>query len=132
MHRKKENPMQANPANAVALRERFDVLYAEGRIDDIGEVFYAADAMLLPPDADPVRGRAAIVAYLKGLREQSGKGVFGVMRTTTEGNLAYIAGTASFPALGLDCVTLETYERQADGSWKCVVDMFHSRRPAAA
>jgi hypothetical protein len=31
--------------------------------------------------------------------------------------------------MGLDCVTLETYERQSDGSCKCVVDMFHSRKP---
>ncbi|MCC2657400.1 MAG: hypothetical protein K0Q76_2508 [Panacagrimonas sp.] len=123
--------MQSQPANAVALRELFDVYYAEGRINEIGEVFYAPDALLLPPDAEPVRGRAAIVDFLKGLREQSGKGVFGVMRTATEGGLAYIAGTAAFPALGLDCVTLETYERQADGAWKCVVDMFHSRKPAA-
>lgn len=123
--------MQAKPENAVALRERFDVLFAEGRIDEIGEVFYAPDAMLLPPDADPVRGRPAIVAYLKGLREQSGKGVFGVMRTQTDGGVAYIAGTATFPAMNLDCVTLETYERQADGIWKCVVDMFHSRKPVA-
>lgn len=123
--------MQAKPENAVALREYFDVRWAEGRIDEIGEVFYARDAMLLPPDAEPVRGRAAIVDYLKGLRAQAGKGVFGVMRTTTEGGLAYIAGTAAFPAMGLDCVTLETYERQSDGSWKCVVDMFHSRKPVA-
>lgn len=123
--------MQARPANALELRERFDTLYAEGRIDEIGEVFYAPDALLLPPDAEPVRGRAAIVAFLERLREQSGKGVFGVLRSDTEGGLAYIAGTAAFPSLGLDCLTLETYRRQADGTWKCVVDMFHSRRPPA-
>lgn len=123
--------MQATPSNAVQLRERFATLFAEGNIDQIGETFYAPDAMLLPPDAAPVRGRPAIVAFLKGLREQSGKGVFGVLRETSEGGLAYIAGTAAFPDVGLDCVTLETYQRQADGSWKCVVDMFHAQGPAA-
>lgn len=117
-------------SNPIQLREQFSTCFADGRIDEIGEFFYADDAVLLPPDTEPVKGRAAIVAFLKTLRQNSGKGVFGVFRDALDGSVAYIAGTASFPAIGLDAVTLETYQRQADGSWKCVVDMFHSRRPA--
>lgn len=122
----------ASSENAVQLRERFSESWAADRIDEIGDFFYADDAILMPPDSPPVHGRAQIVSYLKGLRAQAGVGVFGVLRTTTEGGLAYIAGTAVFPAAKLDCVTLETYQRQRDGTWKCVVDMFHSSKPASA
>lgn len=88
------------------------------------------DAILLPPNAAPILGRPGIVTFLKELRGKSGAGVFTVIDSYTEGNLAYIVGEAEFPSIDLHCSTLEAYRKQADGSWKCVADMFHSQKAA--
>lgn len=108
------------------LREAFVELWNEERLDEIGEAFYAEDALILPPGHEPVRGRDQIVDFLKEfLRQIGGKTEFGVIETVTDVNLAYAAGTFAVPHLGLKGTTLETYRRLADGTWKCVVDMWH-------
>lgn len=112
--------------NAQELRRRFGELWNEERIDDIGDVFYATDALILPPDQEPIRGRGRIVDFFKELRKVAGDIDLGVIEAVTDGGLAYIAGTFAFPLVGAQGLTLETYRLGGDGTWKCVTDMWHS------
>jgi ketosteroid isomerase-like protein len=93
--------------------------------------FYAADAVLLPPNGLIVRGAAAIEAFWAAFL---GQGVADAVIETTEvsasGDLAYGIGTysyavpsASFTDTGKFLIVLQ---RQADGTWKTIADQFNS------
>ena len=116
-----------------AVRACFPVLFNAGKIDELGESFYAEDAYALPPDHKPIRGRREIVRYIRDLRE-SGDVRFelGILETVAEGDRGYLIGTYVMTSGGktVEGVTHEAFRRQADGSWKCVVDMWHNSAPA--
>jgi len=116
-----------------AVRAKWPVLFNGGKVDELGEWFYAEDAYALPPDRDPIRGRRAIVEYFREVRG-SGDTRFelGVIETVAAGDMGYLVGTYVFTsgAKSVNGVTHEAYRRQADGSWKCVVDMWHNSEPA--
>jgi ketosteroid isomerase-like protein len=110
------------------LRSQWAPHFNSGKIDELGELFYADDARILPPDHGLVRGRPEIVRFLREARD-SGDVNFelGVIDTQVVGDLGYLVGTYVFTNAGVasDGLTLETYRQQDDGSWKCVVDMWH-------
>lgn len=116
-----------------AVRARWPVLFNARKMDELGEWFYAEGAVALPPEHAPVRGRKSIVEYFRGVAE-SGDATFelGVIDTVCEGDLGYLVGNYVFTSGGksVNGVTLETYRRQRDGSWKCVVDMWHNAEPS--
>jgi ketosteroid isomerase-like protein len=116
-----------------AVRAEWPVLFNAGRMDELGEHFYAEDAWALPPDTEPVRGRGKIAQFFRQVYE-SGEVHFelGVIETVAEGDLGYLVGTYVFTASGksVNGVTHEAYRREADGTWKCVVDMWHNSEPA--
>lgn len=111
-----------------AVRERWPKLFNARQMDELGAWFYAEDAIALPSGMGPVRGRQAIVDYFRSVRD-SGDVRFElqVIETHAEGDLGYLVGTYDFTRDGktVKGTTLETYRRQPDGSWKCVVDMWH-------
>ena len=115
-----------------AVRARYSVLFNAGEMDELGEHFYAEDAWALPPDAEPVKGRSNIVQFFRQDHESGERIELGVIDTVAEGDLGYLVGTYVSTADGksVNCVTLETYRRQADGSWKCEVDIWHNSEPA--
>jgi ketosteroid isomerase-like protein len=113
-----------------ALRARWPEHFNSGRIEELGELFYAEDGKALPPDHDLVTGRAEIARFLREVRD-SGDVRFelGVVETKVSGDMGYLVGTYVFTdATGTahDGFTLETYRLQGDGTWKCVVDMWHN------
>lgn len=111
-----------------AVRAQFPVLFNEGKFDELGEWFYAEDAMALPAGQEPIRGRAAICAFFADLWANAGlRFDLGVIQTVADDDIGYLVGTyvARTPGGSVPGVTHEAYRRQPDGSWKCHVDMWH-------
>jgi len=84
---------------------------------------------MLPPNHEPIRGRAAILAYLKSIRDVAGDAQTGdhLMRGTPSGNTVSWVGLYIFGKLRI--TSHELYVRQPDGSMRNAVDMFGYRDP---
>jgi uncharacterized protein (TIGR02246 family) len=106
-----------------------------GDAEKIAEV-YAEDAALFAPNLPPQKGRAAVKAFWGGFLDAYTVR-FEVVSDTIEGrgDLAYNQGHYRFTAVpkakGVPGVAdegkfLEILRKQADGSWKYVVDMYSS------
>lgn len=112
-------------------RARFPVLFNEGRFDELGAWFYTEDAVAMPANQEPIEGRAAICDYLSGLREQNGlRFELGLIKTVAGEDSAHLIGTYVATAgdgTRAEGVTHEAWVLQADGTWKCSVDMWHDR-----
>jgi uncharacterized protein (TIGR02246 family) len=99
---------------------------------------YTEDATVLPPNGPAVKGREAIVAFLETFPpiaefKQTRQQIDGL------GNLAYEIQTytAMFAPPGEPQVAdtgkvVWVWRKQADGSWKILVEMWNSDLPAAA
>lgn len=99
---------------------------------------YREDAVLNPPNAPAVRGRAAIRAWMEKLPPLT---EFRATNETIEGcdGIAYVMGTYTMTMAppGAEPVKdsgkfLEIRRRQPDGRWLYAVDMFSSDLPPAA
>ena len=107
-------------------------LYNAGDLDGLMETCYTEDAYLLPSNHPRVSGRPQIRQFFHDLRA-AGMGELSAetIQLDVSGDLAYCMGTYTF---GLPAAHggkfLEVYRRQADGSWKMVVDMFSSDQAA--
>jgi ketosteroid isomerase-like protein len=111
-----------------AVRAQFPVLFNEGKFAELGEWFYAEDAMALPFGQDPIRGRRAICDYFDDLWRNAGlRFDLNVIQTVASGDIGYLVGTyvAHMVDQHTPGVTHEAYRLQDDGSWKCTVDMWH-------
>ena len=94
---------------------------------------YADDAMLLPPDHEPVRGREAIGAYWSQGTDQ------GLEVTTlaieVNGDLGYLVGRYNLPATEEEPADSGKYvmclKRQRDGLWKLTADIWNQSGDAA-
>ncbi len=97
---------------------------------------YAENAFLLPPNSPAIRGRTAIDGFLHGFPPMT------ELTLTTDslvgnGTTAWATGryhlTLGIEGAPVDSGTfLDVREKQADGSWVYVADMFHSSIPAPA
>ena len=111
-----------------ALREAFVRHLSAGDAGKLVRGFYAEDAVLLPPHHPPVRGHEQIRDTIRGLIDAS----FGVLSIESvmvdaSGDLAYRTGRYRLGKLAPDCGKfVEVFCRQADGSWRCVADIFNS------
>lgn len=114
---------------------------AQARNADAWVAFYADDAVVLPPNAETVTTKDDIRKTITDLLALPG---ISVSWQTTKaeaarsGDLAYTYGTyilTSNAANGTPTTDhgkySEVWKKQADGSWKCVVDMWSSDTPAA-
>jgi len=103
---------------------------------------YLPDAHLLPPDAAPVEGRAAIQQFIAGFL-----GAYHVTISVSadeiegRGDLAYARGhytmegtpkAAGAPPLREEGKFLEVLRRQPDGTWRYAIDMWGPNAPPAA
>jgi ketosteroid isomerase-like protein len=106
-------------------------LFNENRIDELGDFYYAPNALLMPPNHEPIRGREKIVEYLKGLRQTAGEFQTGVppLQVVEAGDLTSVVNQGAFLQGGVRAVMHEAFQRQADGSWKVIVDMPGFRDP---
>jgi ketosteroid isomerase-like protein len=99
--------------------------------------YYAADAVRMPPDAPVMQGHAAITAWLEALPPVTGF-TLTPQAVAGDGDLAWARGTFTLdlaPA-GAKPVNMvgkwqAVYNRQADGSWLCVSDIWNTDTPMA-
>jgi ketosteroid isomerase-like protein len=104
-----------------------------GDADQLTSSFYTEDAHLLPPNHPMVTGQSQIRDTIRALLE-SGLGGLAIRpaRITSSGDFAYVIGAFSLERPTPDTGKyLEVHRRQADGSWRCVADMFSSDLPAS-
>jgi ketosteroid isomerase-like protein len=113
-----------------AVREQFPILFNEGKFDELGNWFYAEDAVALPAGRDPIEGRDAICRYFSELYDSAGlRFDLGVIQTQASTDIGYLVGTYVAHTSGnpsVPGVTHEAYRLQEDGTWKCTVDMWHN------
>jgi uncharacterized protein (TIGR02246 family) len=88
---------------------------------------YADDAVLLPPDHEPVRGRAAIGDFW---RQGTDEGLeVTTVTVEVDGNLGYLVGRYHLPATDEEPADSGKYvmclKRQRDGTWKLTADIWN-------
>jgi hypothetical protein len=85
----------------------------------------------VPPNHEPLRGRAAIAEFYKGLRDVAGEleGGAETRRGRASGNLVSVVGKYSVYSGRVRFTSHELFKRQPDGSLKYVVDMYGNRDP---
>jgi uncharacterized protein (TIGR02246 family) len=130
-------PSALTPAEEAQIRAA-DSLFAVGTntgdADRVAGV-YAEDALLMPPNAPPIKGRAAIREFWNGLLQPYAVVItLGTDQIEGRGDLAYVVGHYRFvttpkakgtPAMSPeDGKFLEVFKRQPDGSWRYVADMY--------
>jgi uncharacterized protein (TIGR02246 family) len=133
-------PPKADPARAAIERAGKVFIDAFGR-GDITAVanLYAEDAIAFPPDSDMVKGRAAIEAMWKGVRDMGVKSLeFDVVDVTSSGNLAAETGLATLhvqPAGTAEATVKVKYVvvwKKQGGSWKLYRDIWNNMPSAGA
>jgi len=116
---------------------------AASRRDVTGTVgFYGQDAVMLPPNANTIMGPDSIRqlwATMLGPSTISMSWKASKIEVAQSGELGYAYGTyqdsakdpKGGPPVNDTGKFVEVWKKQADGSWKCVVDAFNSYLPPA-
>jgi len=88
---------------------------------------YADDAVLLPPDHEPIQGREAIGAFWRQGTDEGLKVT--TLTVEVDGNLGYLVGRYNLPATDEEPADSGKYvmclKRQRDGSWKLTADIWN-------
>jgi ketosteroid isomerase-like protein len=118
-------------AEAVRMQQMFMDLYNARMFEELGARYYAEDAIALPPNHEPIRGRAAIVEYFRGARDALGEGEISgpLLEASVSGDLVSVIPQYSAHQGQLRVVAHELYKRQPDGSLLCIQDQFGFRDP---
>jgi ketosteroid isomerase-like protein len=127
-------PTTVTAEQRVLTPEEMDVefvrLWNENKLDELGEFYYAENALLMPPNHEPIRGKKAIVEELKGLRQAFGEMCcLRPMQVVQSEGLTSIGTNFASLQGGVRIVAHEAFQRQVDGSWKVIVDMVGFRDP---
>jgi uncharacterized protein (TIGR02246 family) len=88
---------------------------------------YADDAVLLPPDHEPIHGREAIGAFW---RQGTDTGLeVSTLRLEVDGSVAYLVGRYRLPPTEEEDADSGQYvlclKRQPDGAWKLTADIWN-------
>ena len=104
--------------------------------------YYSDDALVLPPNMPAINGKQGARAMWQGMFSVPGFGggwKVSKVEVARSGDLGYVTGTyelSETDAKGKPMTDkgkyLEVWKKQADGTWKCVVDMFNSDLPSDA
>ncbi len=115
-------------AEGMAVQHTFIELYNGRKWEQLGAL-YLENAIAVPPNHEPILGRAAIVEYWRGVRDTLGEAECGdPLEVTASGKLvALVSRTCSAYAGRIGFTTHELYERQPDGSLRYKFDMFGMR-----
>jgi len=128
----------ADKAAIEAQEQFFAKQMAGNHVDSVMQSYYAADAIVLGPNAPAVAGSANIAALFKSF------GPVNSMTMTTDevsgaGDVAYVRGryAMTFTPAGMAAISdsgkyLEIFRKQADGTWKNARDSFSSDVPLPA
>jgi ketosteroid isomerase-like protein len=97
--------------------------------------YYTTDAVRMPPNEPVMRGHAAITAWDTALPPVTGFTLTPRV-VVGDGNLAYASGAFTFDLAPPGAAPVNmvgkwqaTYQRQADGSWLCVSDIWNADTP---
>jgi uncharacterized protein (TIGR02246 family) len=116
-----------------AVNQEFAAAIRAQDASKVGEL-YTEDALLMPPNESPLRGRAAVVAYFAGLLK-GGKVDLALKSGSArlDGSLGYDAGQYRFelaPAGGTpvhdEGKYLVVLRKGPDGRWRMAVDTWNS------
>jgi ketosteroid isomerase-like protein len=109
------------------------------KVDD-WTAFYSDDAIVLPPNEQKVDNKEGIRKEIGTLLSSPGLSLHWTptkVEVAGSGDLAYTQGSYELTAndaRGKPATdhgkTLEIWKKQADGSWKCIADMWSSNLPA--
>jgi ketosteroid isomerase-like protein len=137
-----QKPASTQVADEAAVRqtdENWSKAAQSKKVDD-WVAFYSDDAVLLPPNDKKATGKADVRKYIGQLLMLPGLALSwepAKVEIAQSGELAYTQGNyqlTSTDAKGKAATdhgkTLEIWKKQADGSWKCVADMWSSDLPA--
>ncbi|HYC33722.1 MAG TPA: SgcJ/EcaC family oxidoreductase [Gemmatimonadales bacterium] len=124
----------AAPAPDPAAREAIEAAVSryvaasnQGDAEALTEL-YTDDAVLLPPDHAPVRGRAAIAEFWRQGTD-SGLAVT-TLRVEVDGSIGYLVGQYNLPETPSEPADSGKYvmclRRQRDGTWKLSADIWNS------
>ena len=130
---------KADPVRAAIEKQNaaFSAAFARGDVAAVAAA-YAEDAIAFPPDADLVRGRAAIQSMWQSLRDAGAKSLaLTTVDVHSSGSLAAETGTAVLkiqpPNAAEQSQTVKyvvVWKKGTDGSWKIYRDIWNSL-PAA-
>lgn len=122
-----------NRARVERLGKSFTDAFNRGDIPGVGAL-YAPDAMAFPPESDVVKGRPAIEAMWKGVRDMGIASMdFNVVDVQSSGTLMVETGRANLHVAGAGSaqatVTVKyvvVWRKQKDGKWKISHDIWNS------
>jgi uncharacterized protein (TIGR02246 family) len=121
------NPGEGGSRRAIeAAVQQYVEASNQGDADALASL-YADDAVLLPPDHEPVRGRAAIGDFW---RQGTDEGLeVTTLTVEVDGDLGYLVGRYHLPATGEEPADSGKYvmclKRQRDGAWKLTADIWN-------
>ena len=132
-----------DPADVQAIKDTgsaWDKAWNAGNTEALASGYYTADAVTMGPYQPAVAGKDAIRASLQKYFDQhAGEGRSVVEDVRVSGDLAVARGTAegksSLKAGGYSAQAkdkwITAFQRQADGSWRALWDIFNSDLPVA-
>ena len=127
-----EERKAAEEATVMATRqaeEHFRELWNANKLDQLVAEIYTDESVVVPPNHEPVRGRAAIREFLGPVRYELGeysRDDYSCHPTSSE-TLVSMFCLLKFRSGTLQFNAHEAWQRQADGSMRNMVDMFGSR-----
>ena len=136
-------PLSAAAQQQLLQRDQeWSALAAAGQDVEKTASFWADDAVIIPPGQPVIEGKQAIRAFVAGAFRTPGFHIRWKSETpvlSPDGKLAYLRGTNWITVAGADGVPVTTsaramtvWRREADGQWRCVVDMWNEAPAAAA
>jgi ketosteroid isomerase-like protein len=122
------DPLATKATQAI---DRFIKLWNENKLDELVAGHYTDDSIMLPPNHEVIRGRAAILEFLKGARDAVGDfdALEAPYSVVASGDMVSLVGKYSFRSHQIRFSSHERYERQPDGSVRCLIDMFGYAMP---
>jgi uncharacterized protein (TIGR02246 family) len=123
-------PAAPEPASRQAIQAavtRYVTASNRGDVDALMEL-YAEDAVLLPPNHEPIEGREAIGEFWRRGTDQGLE--VSTLRIETDGKIGYLVGRYRLPATAGEPADSGKYvmclQRQSDGSWRLTADIWNS------
>ncbi|HEV3362734.1 MAG TPA: nuclear transport factor 2 family protein [Acidimicrobiia bacterium] len=114
---------------AVEMDDEFVRLWNANKLDELVEFYYVDDAVVVPPNHDPVRGKKNIHEYFKGIRPMIGELQTGLQhhQVVVTDDMTSVVGNYAAHNGHMRINAHEAFVRQADGTLKVVADMFGMR-----
>ncbi|MDH4198259.1 MAG: DUF4440 domain-containing protein [Candidatus Aminicenantes bacterium] len=131
--------IEADVAAIKALLDEWTQLYNAGDFDRLMSLFYAENSVLMSPNEPVRKGKEAILLGYQKASELNDEHVDGtvVEDVRVSGDLAVVRGIdtgTTTPRSGGEPVKynlkwLIVFERQSDGTWKCIYEMWNDNNP---